>query len=293
MGLEISLLSFIPFIINRNKTRSESIIKYFIIQRVASTMFLFRVIYILIGVNIINEIILTISILIKLGAAPFHNWVLIIIERINYFTIFTLLTVLKVPPLTILYNINRKILTIAILLRIIIRSIACLNQTSIRKTIGYSSIYNIRLILISINKFNILITFITIYSSYIFLLTMIIKIIKINFINQLVFNEFNPWLKINLWLNILSIRGFPLTIGFMAKLLIIQTLIRDKRIITMIIIILTSMLVMIFYTRLAFTSIIISQSFKKWTLSKNKPLLFLITINVSITPIIITLIRIL
>lgn len=288
----MSLLSFIPFIHNKNTIRSEAIIKYFIVQRVASTIFLFRVIYMLIGVNIINEIIITIAILVKLGSAPFHNWVLIIIETINYLVILVLLTVLKIPPLSILYQINTKILAIPIALRIIVRSISCINQSSVRKTLGYSSIYNIRLLLISINKFNIVMIFISMYSFILFLLVSLVKTIKINFINQIISNEFRTWLKINLWINILSIGGFPPLIGFIAKIIVIQTLIDSDQLTILTLMIFTSLIVMIFYMRMAFTAMINLYSFKKWTINKTKPVYFLMSLNIIVTPLVITLVRI-
>lgn len=289
MGIEISLLSFIPFIINKNKVRSEAIMKYFIVQRVASTIFLFRVIYILIGVSIINEIFLTISILIKLGSAPFHNWVIIIIETIDYSVLLILLTIIKVPSLSIMYQINTNFLVIPIIIRIVIRSISCLNQSSIRKTLGYSSIYNIRIMLSSINKFRLTLVFLTIYTFMLTILTANISNLKVNFINQIVSNEFNPWLKFNLWINMLSLGGFPPLIGFVSKIIIIQILICNIQVMMLTVLVVTSILVIIFYTRLAFTSIINFYSFKKWIISKNKPTIFLITINISITPMLISL----
>lgn len=292
IGLEISLISFIPFLYNKKRARSESIIKYFIIQSVASIIFLFRVIYILIGVSIINEIIITIAILIKLGSAPFHNWILIIIEYIDYLVIFVILTILKAPPLSILYQIDTGILTVPIVLRIIVRSVSCINQSSVRKTLAFSSIYNISLILTSINKFNVTITFLMIYIAIIAIFTVIVSIIKINFINQITFNEFNTWIKINLWIRILSLGGFPITIGFISKILILQNIIFNKEVTIIAILVITSLLVIIFYTRLAFTSILNFYTFKKWTLTKTEPVHFLIVINISITPITLTLIRI-
>lgn len=292
IGLEISLLSFTPLILNRNKTRSEAIIKYFIIQRVASSIFLFRVISILIGVSIFNEIILTIAILIRIGSAPFHNWVILVIEPIDYSIMLVILTIQKVPPLFILYQINRKWLVIPIMLGILVGSFSCLNQSSIRKTLGFSSIYNISLLISSINRINVTITFLIIYSFILAILVYIVKINRINYINQMIFNEFNPWLKINIWINILSLGGFPPTIGFVSKLMILQLLIVNIEIVLTSIFVLTSMLVLIFYTRLAFSSILTIYSIKKWVISRPKSIIFILSINLSVTPIVITINRV-
>jgi len=292
IGLEVSLLSFIPFIQNKSKVRSESIIKYFIVQRVASTILVIRVIYILIGVSIINEIILTISILIKLGLAPFHNWVLIIIEGISYTSILSLLTVLKLPPLVILYQINSRILTIPIIIRILLRAISGINQSSIKKTIGYSSVFNMSLIATVIRKINIIFIFIMIYTTIISMLMIRLIKNKVNFINQIIFNEFSPWIKINFWLNILSLRGFPPTIGFVLKLIIVQNLFNNNQTTILFVIVLTSILVSIFYIRIAFSSIMNFYIQKKWRVSLIKTPLFLTTINLLTFPFILSLVRI-
>nr|YP_010431977.1 NADH dehydrogenase subunit 2 [Abrus daozhenensis]USS62512.1 NADH dehydrogenase subunit 2 [Abrus daozhenensis] len=279
MGLEISMLSFLPFMVNKNKLSSESMVKYFIIQSVASTIFLLSVICMLIGVNMLNEMTLTISMLIKLGSAPFHMWVLMIIEMINYLPLFFLLTVLKIPPLSILYQINTKMLTIPIILSMFVSSISCLNQSSMRKTLGFSSIYNISLMMISINKFNVMMIYLMIYSTMMILLTNICMKMKINFINQMIFNEFSIWMKINMWINMLSMSGFPPLMGFSAKLMIIQTLINSNEFIMVIFLVVTSFLVMMFYMRLTFSSLMNLYSFKKWTLNKITPVFYLFSLN--------------
>lgn len=292
IGIEVTLLSFIPIIQSEVKTSSESIIKYFIVQRAASTIFLLGVIIILIGVNIIDETITLTALIIKIGLAPFHNWVISVIERIEYIRVMIILTVIKIPPLRILYQINTTILTIPIILRILISSIICINQSSIRKTLGYSSIYNNRIIVISINKYNILLTYLIIYSRILIMIIILLKNIKINFIRQIVFNEFNLLSKINIWVNILSIRGFPLTIGFIAKIIIIQMIIFQNNKLLLIIILVTSILVILFYIRITFTSIFLIVSNKKWINLNNKSKMFIMLINLISTPILMSTVMI-
>nr|YP_010272368.1 NADH dehydrogenase subunit 2 [Mimotettix multispinosus]UKE80365.1 NADH dehydrogenase subunit 2 [Mimotettix multispinosus] len=289
MGLELSLLSFIPFIQNKNSISSESMIKYFIMQSVASTMFLFSMVIMLIGVNMMNEIIMTISMLIKIGSAPFHNWVLMIIENLEYYVMFIMLTILKMPPMTIMFQINSKMLLIPIMLSMIMSSILCLNQSSIRKTLAYSSIYNMSLVLISINTFNISMTYLILYSLTMMLLISLLKNMKINFINQLMLNEFNNFMKINLWLNMLSMSGFPPLLGFLGKMLIMQVLIQKEQFVVLTMLLLTSMLVTMFYTRMAFTSMIPFSTSKKWSNYNKIPYYFLMTLNMMMIPLTISL----
>nr|YP_009442033.1 NADH dehydrogenase subunit 2 [Maiestas dorsalis]APO09330.1 NADH dehydrogenase subunit 2 [Maiestas dorsalis] len=284
MGIELSLMSFIPFIQNEMKNSSESMIKYFIIQSIASTMFLCSVIFMLVGDNMMNEMMLTMSMIIKLGVAPFHNWVLMMINNISYWTLFSLLTIMKIPPLVVLYQINSSMIIIPMILSAVFGAISCMNQTSMKKTIGYSSIFNLGLMLTSINKFNNTIMFLVIYSTMMMMLIMIIKEMKINWINQMVFNSFPVFLKMNLWINMLSMAGFPPLLGFSMKMLIFENLVMNNQMMLTSIILMSSMLVMMFYTRLAFSCMLNSSLFKKWLINCNKSLFFLMSMNIMITP---------
>nr|ATD52999.1 NADH dehydrogenase subunit 2 [Psammotettix sp. EMHAU-2015-Zz053036] len=293
MGLELSMLSFIPLMQNKFKTSSEAMIKYFIVQSAASTMFLFSVIYMLIGVNIMNEMIMTMAMLIKLGSAPFHNWMIIMIEMIDFQSMFVLLTVMKLPALSIMYQINSSMLIIPIIISMIISSISCINQTSIRKTLGYSSIFNISLMMTSINKINIMFIYLLAYSIMLGMMIYIMKSLKINFINQMVFNEFSYLIKINIWINMLSMGGFPPTTGFLVKILILQNISMNMNMLIIWTFILTSLITMMFYTRLAFSSILSSSSYKKWIINKNKTNYSMMAVNIIFPPVILTLTSIL
>nr|YP_010757426.1 NADH dehydrogenase subunit 2 [Leofa pulchella]WEU77769.1 NADH dehydrogenase subunit 2 [Leofa pulchella] len=284
MGMELSLLSFIPLMKSKSKSSSQSMIKYFIMQSVASTLFLFSVIFMLIGVNMMNEMLMTISMLIKLGSAPFHNWLLMIIESIEYLYMFIMLTILKIPPLSILYQINTNMLVIPIVISMIISSISSLNQSSIRKILGYSSIYNMSLMMSSINNLKTTLIFILVYSINTMMVILVMKLNKINFINQIVFNDFKIWMKINVWINMLSMGGFPPTMGFLTKLLIIQNLLMNGQLLIVSILIMTSMLVLMFYTRVAFSSMMTSLTFKKWSLMYSKPINYLLVSSLLVFP---------
>nr|ATD52961.1 NADH dehydrogenase subunit 2 [Phlogotettix sp. EMHAU-2015-Zz052705] len=289
MGLEISLLSFIPFMQTDNQVSSESMIKYFIMQSAASTMMLLSVVTMLIGGSILDEIIMTVAMLIKIGSVPFHNWVIMVIESLGYYTIFTLLTILKIPPLSILYQTSSQMLNIPIILSMIISSISCLNQSSVRKTLGYSSIYNMAMLMLVINSYYIMMTYLILYSTTMIMLIFLTKKLKINFINQMLINEHDMTIKINLWLNMLSMGGFPPLIGFISKLLVIQMLIFNNEVLLMTIMVLTSMLVIMFYMRMAFTSLMSISLSKKWMKNKTNFSYFIMLMNLTLTPLMISL----
>nr|ALY11316.1 NADH dehydrogenase subunit 2 [Tambocerus sp. PY-2015] len=288
MGLEVSLISFIPFMQNNSMAYAESMIKYFIIQSVASTMFLFSVVILLVGASMMNEMIMTIAMLIKIGSAPFHKWVLMIIENLSFYTVFILLTIIKIPPLMVLYQTNTNFLNFPIMLSMIISSMMSLNQNSIRKILGYSSIFNIATMLILINKFNTLLTFLVIYSFPLIMVISMTKTLKINFINQMPLNEFNSLIKVNLWINMLSMSGFPPLMGFLGKIISIQALMENLSYLTLTIFLLSSILVMMFYMRMIFTMMIFVSMTKKWNFNKTKFNYENISLNILLTTMIIS-----
>nr|ATC73059.1 NADH dehydrogenase subunit 2 [Psammotettix sp. EMHAU-2015-Zz060503] len=290
MGLEICMLSFIPFMHNKIKSSSESMMKYFIVQSIASTLFMFSVICMLIGVSMTNETFMTISMLIKLGSAPFHNWVLMVIENISYMVMFNLLTIMKIPPMLILYQINSNLLMMPIILSMSISSIMCINQSSLRKTFGFSSIYNLSLMLMVMNKMNLMISYLVIYSVTMIPMVFLTFKLKINFLNQMVFNDFSMWIKLNLWINMLSMGGFPPLAGFLGKIMVLQHLISTNQVLLTSMLILTSTLVMMFYTRMAFSSMMSLQNHKKWSyFYKTSLTKVLMGLNFMASPMILTL----
>jgi NADH-ubiquinone oxidoreductase chain 2 len=82
LGLEINLLSFIPLMADKhNQFSTEAALKYFLTQALASAILLFAVICIGLTIHltfsrILNTdplpIILSSTLILKIGAAPFH-----------------------------------------------------------------------------------------------------------------------------------------------------------------------------------------------------------------------------
>jgi NADH-ubiquinone oxidoreductase chain 2 len=91
MGLEINLLSFIPLSIKSNNLfTSESLLKYFLTQALASCVLLFSIILFNFFIEF-NEkinflmifILFNASLIMKRGVAPFHFWFPNVIEGLN------------------------------------------------------------------------------------------------------------------------------------------------------------------------------------------------------------------
>lgn len=274
IGLELTLISFIPLISIKSISSSERSIKYFIIQRISSMIFIFRLILTIIIINIKNLIL--ISIIIKIAIPPFHSWILSIIEGLNLKYLIIMFTLMKIAPLIIIKKINLNLNLISIL-SLLVGSISGLNQSSIRKILAYSSIFNIGFLIYRLNSYSILFLYIINY-SFIIIIIIFIENEKIYFINQIIFLNIKIKSKLILWINFLSLGGFPPITGFIIKIIIFEEVLKNKEIIIYFIIISSSLITIYFYINIRINLIIIFNLTIKWKLKKiiNIPSLILI-----------------
>nr|AYQ19014.1 NADH dehydrogenase subunit 2 [Ptilodactylidae sp. 2 ACP-2013] len=277
IGLEINLLSIIPiFTSSSNKMSAESAIKYFIIQAMASSMFLFAVIMMsmynsfpnkLINMNVLMMI-LNSSLLTKMGAAPFHFWFPEIMEGLNWMNCLLLMTWQKLAPMAIMsYNIKPSLfMVIIIITSMLISGIMGINQTSIRKILAFSSINHIAW-MISSMLFNVTIwiLYFIIYSIISLNIIMFLNSFKIFLVKQLFMSmNKNSMIKILFIFNFMSLGGLPPFLGFMPKWLTIQVMITNNFFILAFIMVILTLITLYFYTRLTFSSLIMTINEPKW-----------------------------
>nr|YP_010414120.1 NADH dehydrogenase subunit 2 [Omophron limbatum]URQ84662.1 NADH dehydrogenase subunit 2 [Omophron limbatum] len=282
MGLEINLLSFIPLLKKKNELySSESSIKYFLIQAMASSIFLFSVIIIMMTNNLISDIIfinkfmlMTInsSLLLKMGAAPFHFWFIEIIEGMNWINSLILLTWQKIAPLMLLsYTLKmNNFIIIIILFCTLIGSLGGLNQTSLRKIMAFSSINHLGWMISSfLENEMIWMIYFFIYSFINLSIITMLNFFNIFYLKQMfLFLNKNLLIKFILMLNLMSLGGLPPFLGFLPKWLIIQQL-SSNYITLLIFMIMMTLITLIFYLRIMYTSLMIMHSQMNYNLMSN------------------------
>nr|AML26528.1 NADH dehydrogenase subunit 2 [Staphylinidae sp. BMNH 1274674] len=270
MGLEINLLAFIPLIQEKNNSySSESSLKYFLTQALASTILLCTLIFMaktfLIMKNIENSIliILNSSLLTKLGMAPFHFWFPEVIEGLNWLNCFILLSWQKITPMIlIMYNLNFQYFLIMIVIwSMLISGISGFNQTSLRKILAYSSINHMAwMICAMFFSETIWLYYFSIYSIFSFNIIFMFKKLNIFFLNQIFISmNKNMMLKFIFSFNFLSLGGLPPFMGFMPKWLVIQYLVMNWVLIALIMVMIT-LLTLFFYFRIIFNIFILSNN---------------------------------
>nr|YP_011010628.1 NADH dehydrogenase subunit 2 [Halobates bryani]WPW47308.1 NADH dehydrogenase subunit 2 [Halobates bryani] len=279
MGLEINMMSFIPLMEEeKSLMSSESKMIYFIIQSMASMMFLFTITMnplIMIDENMINYLpmsIITLSMIMKIGMAPMHLWFINIMKKLKWNNCMMLMTWQSIAPLYILSNTNNNILMINLLaiLSALIGAIGGINQTSTKKIMAYSSVNHLGWITTCVVYDNeTWMKYLIIYSTMIFILSQSFKKKSINFINQMNMNMKTKTEKISFIMMMLSLGGLPPFLGFLPKWLVIQSLMNNECKITIVILMMTSMITLFYYLRMITPIIMMNNYINKWNIKSS------------------------
>nr|YP_009433019.1 NADH dehydrogenase subunit 2 [Anabolia bimaculata]ATD11959.1 NADH dehydrogenase subunit 2 [Anabolia bimaculata] len=266
MGMEVNLISFIPIMINKNNNfSSESMMSYFLIQSISSANFLFSSLLIISVMKWFNNVtpiksmfiifMMNISLLMKLGAAPFHFWFPKTMKGLNWMNCFILSTWQKIlPMITLSYCFISKLLMLIASISVIIGSIMGLMQTSLQMIMTYSSISHIGWMLMSLMlKLNVWGIYLIVYSFINYILMSLFKIMNMYTINQMYSNKNSNLIKYFIMFNLLSLSGLPPFLGFLPKWLVINLMINNNLILITFILIMMSLINMYFYIRIIYT----------------------------------------
>nr|YP_009122940.1 NADH dehydrogenase subunit 2 [Gloydius ussuriensis]AJK90824.1 NADH dehydrogenase subunit 2 [Gloydius ussuriensis] len=234
--LEINTLSMVPIISKPHHPRAtEATTKYFLTQTLASMAILFAT-----TMNALNtsnwEIslttetttmkIVTLALMMKMAAAPFHFWLPEVAQGATTLTTLTILTWQKIAPLTILMinhnNTNLTILSFSAVLSVLVGGLGGLNQTQLRKLMAFSSIAHTGWILATItlapNISTLTFLIYTMTTTPIFLMLNTSTTIK----DMGTMWTASPYLMLIMLTTILSLTGLPPLTGFMPKWLILN-----------------------------------------------------------------------
>nr|QOL00764.1 NADH dehydrogenase subunit 2 [Xya japonica] len=269
MGLEMNLLSFIPLMVNdKNMMINESSIKYFIVQALASTMLLFSVLMILMKMPVgmekkmIPSILISSSLMIKMGAAPFHYWFPEVMKTASWTNCLILMTWQKLAPMTINFlSVMESIVSMItiIVTSIVIGAIGGLNQTYLRQIMAYSSITHVGWMIgaIMINESSWELYFI-VYSILSSVMVMMFNKLNLNYLNQLFLSSFPIYNKVSIFLMFFSFLGMPPLLGFIPKWFVIQSALFSFSLPIMIFMLMMSALTLYFYLRLMFSALLLT-----------------------------------
>nr|QNH73618.1 NADH dehydrogenase subunit 2 [Dicaeum trigonostigma] len=307
-GLEINTLAILPLISKSHHPRAiEAATKYFLVQAAASTLVLFSSMTnawhtgqwdITQMTHPTSCLILTSAISMKLGLVPFHFWFPEVLQGSPLTTSLVLSTVMKFPPLTLLYmtspSLDPTLLTTLAILSTALGGWMGLNQTQIRKILAFSSIAHLGWMAIVI-AYHPKLTLLNFYlysmmTAAVFLTLNSIKAVKLS--TLMTTWTKTPALNTMLLMTLLSLAGLPPLTGFLPKWLIIQELTKQDMAPAATIMALLSLLGLFFYLRLAYCTMITlpphtTNHMKQWHIHKpiNPMIAPLVTLSIALLPI--------
>nr|CTP93685.1 NADH dehydrogenase subunit 2 [Pseudoniphargus sorbasiensis] len=271
MGLEMNLLSFVPIMLKKlNKYSTEVTIKYFLIQAISSVyllfFFLFMKHYIIITLMLV--------LMLKMGAAPFHQWLPSMANGLSWPALFILLTLQKINPLILVSFLMKPqeftyLLQMFILSSALIGSIGGLNQISLRKILVFSSISHLSWLLASFLVSNwAWLNYFMLYSFILFSLVYTLNKMEIFSINDLLLK---PKLNASLLvvISIMSIGGLPPFSGFVPKLILMESLLMNNTLFIMFFLLISTFISLFFYSRMFLSILLMKTSLGGWTYQYN------------------------
>jgi len=302
LGLELNLISIIPLILIKfNKNSTETAIKYFLPQVVASTLIIFYSILEINNFNQINSIffnaIISIALSIKAGLAPFHFWFPQVTLNREWIIILILLTWQKIAPFILLSTIiSSNNLFILILFSALTGGIGGFNQNLIKLILTFSSIVHGAWI-IRILNFRILswINYFLIYSFITLGLIIQLFIFNINKISHLTFIYLNNFIKIAFIISVISLGGLPPFLGFLAKINAILILFNRANFIIALLLVIGSLISLFFYMKIIYRNIFLINPHPKINyynpikLTYLNPIIFFIITGNLLSPLLVSL----
>ncbi|YP_008083600.1 NADH dehydrogenase subunit 2 (mitochondrion) [Python bivittatus] len=268
--LEINTLSMTPMISKPHHPRAtEAATKYFLTQTLASMAMLLAATMnalntshweITLMLDQTSTTIMTLALMMKMAAAPFHFWLPEVTQGTTTLTGLTILTWQKLAPMSLLIMIsdktNQTILLTTAILSITLGGLGGLNQTQLRKLLAFSSIAHTGWVLSTLT----IAPNISTLTLSIYILTTIPIFIMLHSTSSSTIKDLGtmwtttPQLTSALTLSILSLGGLPPLTGFMPKWLILNKMMFFNLTMEATLMAIMSLLSLYFYLRLTYIS---------------------------------------
>nr|YP_009160731.1 NADH dehydrogenase subunit 2 [Pseudoniphargus daviui]CCB84628.1 NADH dehydrogenase subunit 2 [Pseudoniphargus daviui] len=261
IGLEMNLLSFVPIMLKKlNKYSTEVAIKYFLIQTISSIyllFFLFMKFYLIITLMSV--------LMLKMGAAPFHQWLPSIVDGLSWPALFILLILQKVNPFILMSFLTKPtefmyMLQLFIVSSALIGSMGGLNHTSLRKILVFSSISHLSWLLASFLVSNwVWLNYFLIYAFILFSLIFTLHFMEMYSINDLLLKN-KTYNSALITLSIMSIGGLPPFSGFVPKFIVMQSLFLNNLYFIMFFLLTSTFVSLFFYARMFLSVLLLKTS---------------------------------
>nr|ADF59405.1 NADH dehydrogenase subunit 2 [Cyrtodactylus philippinicus] len=307
-GLELNTLSIMPMIMKSHHPRAtEAATKYFLIQVTAATMILLASItnawqtgqWTITHTTPLTTLLTTMAIMLKLGTAPMYMWYPHVLLGTSMNTALVISTWQKIAPLTLLYmthnHLNPTIMLTMGLLSTLGGGWAGLNQTQIRTIMAFSSIAHMGWLITAITLSPSLAT-LTMLTYTLTTLATFMPLTTTKTATDLgMMWPLSPTTLTATMITLMSLGGLPPLTGFMPKWLILKELSSMERPLIATALLVSSLLSLYFYVRLAYLTMLTTpptttNTEYKWRLKNQpKPTAPMITLSTLLLPMTTTL----
>jgi len=192
------------------ETSKEAMLKYFIVQTIASALLIF-------GSLMIPSLII-LALILKLASAPFHYWFIDVCKKRSWVNNKILLTWQKLLPTLLTSYTAKGILIFFITASALVGSIFIINKKSLKEILALSSVFNLRWILVTIT-FNL---------KILLILSLVYWIALLMFIKR-VTNNSN---KAVVFISTITLAGIPPFMFFVAKWQVLTLMLKQQIAIT-------------------------------------------------------------
>nr|YP_010735481.1 NADH dehydrogenase subunit 2 [Deroceras laeve]WEI33072.1 NADH dehydrogenase subunit 2 [Deroceras laeve] len=245
VGMEMGLLSLLPIVYSHGSLLvSESSMKYFLVQSLASILMFFggALIFMLLINSWLSQSLMFISLAIKIGLFPMHFWVIPVLSGLWYPQIGVILIPLKVAPLALINYIELNSLLMNILYFMVVMSMLSggfigNNSSNVRGMVGASSIAHTGWLMISM------------YVGKLWFYYLIYSFVLILVLGSI-------WINNNLFggISVLSLSGLPPFIMFSVKYLVVWMLVMEGfSILSLLVVVLSASISLMFYLKFSYS----------------------------------------
>nr|ADF59355.1 NADH dehydrogenase subunit 2 [Cyrtodactylus agusanensis]ADF59356.1 NADH dehydrogenase subunit 2 [Cyrtodactylus agusanensis]ADF59357.1 NADH dehydrogenase subunit 2 [Cyrtodactylus agusanensis]ADF59358.1 NADH dehydrogenase subunit 2 [Cyrtodactylus agusanensis]ADF59359.1 NADH dehydrogenase subunit 2 [Cyrtodactylus agusanensis] len=287
-GLELNTLSILPMIMKSHHPRAtEAATKYFLIQVTAAALILLAGItnawqtgqWTITHPNSTTTLLTTMAIMLKLGAAPMYMWYPHVLQGTTLTIALLISTWQKIAPLTLLYmthsHLNHTIMLLMGLMSALVGGWAGLNQTQIRTILAFSSIAHMGWLITAITLNQSLTTLTMLLYTLTTLATFLPLAATKTTTNIGIMWPLSPTALTTTMVTLMSLGGLPPLTGFMPKWLILKELTSMQLPLIATLLLMSSLLSLYFYIRLAYLSMLTTpptttNTEHKWRLKTNQ-----------------------
>nr|CCI69303.1 NADH dehydrogenase subunit 2 [Metacrangonyx samanensis] len=283
--IEMNLLCFIPLILlKKSKYSVESSLKYFFVQVLGSILILLGILFMYMNLNLYDYLFIS-GLSIKLALAPFHQWMINIVEGLDWFLVGLLFTLQKVGPFILLNYIYMMkesmnyVFYFLALLCALIGSLGGLFTSSLRKIMAFSSVAHSGWLLLSLMlSIYMWLMYFIFYAFILFSILILFNQYTVNNLNH-IFLKLNSLISLGMGLSLLSMGGMPPFTGFIPKFIVMKEFMSYCNFFIFFVLLFSVIISLFFYARIFIFNFIFLNNKSVFLLNKNITLPLSLFIN--------------